>query len=105
MSQTLTNLLAHLVFSTKNRRHIITPEIEPELFAYIGGILKSRGTPSGARESTEGAIERVEEGTAALARSVYDRGSLSSHKTMTRTEVFQLKRYVEAVLAELLQVH
>jgi hypothetical protein len=68
-------------------------------------ILKSRGTPSGARESTEGAIERVEEGTAALARSVYDRGSLSSHKTMTRTEVFQLKRYVEAVLAELLQVH
>jgi hypothetical protein len=68
-------------------------------------ILKSRGIATGARESTEGAVDRVEEGTAALARSVYDRGSLASHVTMTRTEVMQLKRYVEAVLAELLQVH
>jgi hypothetical protein len=68
-------------------------------------ILKSRGTASGARESTEGAVDRVEAGTAALARSVYDRGSLSTHVTVTRTEVSQLKRYVEAVLAELLQVH
>jgi hypothetical protein len=41
MSQTLTSLLPHLVFSTKNRRRIITPEIEPELFAYMGGILKA----------------------------------------------------------------
>ena len=41
MSQTLTSLLAHLVFSTKNRTLIITPEIEPELFAYMGGILKN----------------------------------------------------------------
>jgi putative transposase len=41
MSQTLTSLLAHLVFSTKNRTPIITPEIEPQLFAYIGGILKA----------------------------------------------------------------
>ena len=37
MSQTLTSLLAHLVFSTKNRRPIITPEIEPELFALLAG--------------------------------------------------------------------
>ena len=41
MSETLTSLLAHLVFSTKNRTPLITPEIEPELFAYMGGILKN----------------------------------------------------------------
>jgi putative transposase len=41
MSQTLTSLLVHLIFSTKNRQPIITPEIEPELFAYMGGILKN----------------------------------------------------------------
>jgi REP-associated tyrosine transposase len=41
MSQTLTSLLVHLVFSTKNREQIITPEVEPDLFAYIGGILKN----------------------------------------------------------------
>ncbi|MGQ0761476.1 MAG: IS200/IS605 family transposase [Acidobacteriota bacterium] len=41
MSQTLVSLLAHVVFSTKNREPFITSEIESELFAYIGGILKN----------------------------------------------------------------
>lgn len=41
MAQTLVGLLVHVVFSTKNREPFITPEIEPELFAYIGGILKN----------------------------------------------------------------
>jgi hypothetical protein len=67
-------------------------------------ILKSRGLPHGARASTETAIERVEEATAALARSLYDRGSLSSHVAMTRTEAEQLKRYVDAILGDLLQI-
>ncbi|MGQ0763339.1 MAG: IS200/IS605 family transposase [Acidobacteriota bacterium] len=40
MAQTLVSLMVHLVFSTKNREPFITPEIEPELFAYMGGILK-----------------------------------------------------------------
>jgi hypothetical protein len=67
-------------------------------------ILQARDTPSGARETTEVAIDRVEEATAALARSVYTRGSISSHVTSTRNEVAQLKRYVETVLGDLLQV-
>lgn len=41
MAQTLVSLLVHIIFSTKNRERIITPEIEPELFAYVGGILKN----------------------------------------------------------------
>jgi putative transposase len=41
MAQTLTSLLIHIIFSTKNRLRLITPEIEPDLFAYIGGILKT----------------------------------------------------------------
>ena len=41
MAQTLVNLMVHVIFSTKNRVPLITPEIEPELFAYIGGILKN----------------------------------------------------------------
>ncbi len=41
MSQTLTNLLVHIIFSTRNRARLITPEIEPDLFAYIGGILRN----------------------------------------------------------------
>jgi putative transposase len=41
MAQTLVSLIIHVVFSTKNREQLITPEIEPELFAYMGGILKN----------------------------------------------------------------
>lgn len=41
MAQTLTSLLVHIIFSTKNRVGLITPEVEPDLFAYIGGILKN----------------------------------------------------------------
>jgi REP element-mobilizing transposase RayT len=41
MAQTLISLLVHIIFSTRNRESLITPEIEPELFAYIGGILKN----------------------------------------------------------------
>ena len=44
MAQTLTGLLVHVIFSTKNRECLITPDIEPELFAYIGGILKNNGS-------------------------------------------------------------
>jgi REP-associated tyrosine transposase len=41
MAQTLVSLMVHVIFSTKNREPIITSEIEPELFAYMGGILKN----------------------------------------------------------------
>ena len=41
MPQSLFKILAHIVFSTKNRVEIITPEIEPDLYSFIGGILKN----------------------------------------------------------------
>jgi putative transposase len=40
MSHTYTNLLTHFVFSTKDRSPLITKEISPELFAYLGGLVK-----------------------------------------------------------------
>lgn len=44
MAQTLTKLFVHIVFSTRLRQPLITPEIEPELYAYIGGVCKSNGS-------------------------------------------------------------
>ena len=43
MPQSLSQVLVHLVFSTKNRAPTITPTIRPELHAYIGGILRDIG--------------------------------------------------------------
>jgi hypothetical protein len=36
MAQTLVSLIVHVIFSTKNREALITPEIEPELFRLYG---------------------------------------------------------------------
>lgn len=43
MSQSLVKILAHIVFSTKDRVNLITPEIELKLFAYMSGIFKNNG--------------------------------------------------------------
>jgi putative transposase len=39
MAQTVFSAYFHIVFSTKNRFSFIPPELEAELFAYIGGIV------------------------------------------------------------------
>lgn len=43
MSDSYTNLLYHIVFSTKDRRPLITPQYEIRLYDYIGGTLRSLG--------------------------------------------------------------
>ena len=37
-------ILVHIVFSTKNRVDMITPEIENDLFGYIHGIIENNGS-------------------------------------------------------------
>lgn len=41
MPQSLFKMLVHIVFSTKNRVDLITPEIENDLFGYIHGIVEN----------------------------------------------------------------
>ena len=40
MAQTLFSAYFHIVFSTKNRFDLIHPDVEAELYAYIGGIIR-----------------------------------------------------------------
>jgi putative transposase len=40
MSRTFTNLLTHLVFSTRGREPLIIPELKAELYSYLGGLTK-----------------------------------------------------------------
>ena len=53
MAQTLTRLLVHVVFSTKARRNLIVPAIEPDLHAYLGGICRNRESSALAIGGTE----------------------------------------------------
>jgi hypothetical protein len=68
-------------------------------------VLRRRRLTAGARRAPEEAVTMVEELGAAIARSTYTRGSISAHGSATATEVRQLKMYVDAVLAELLEIH
>ncbi len=43
MPQSLVKILVHIVFSTKERQRIITPQIEPQLYGYISGIITNNG--------------------------------------------------------------
>lgn len=43
MSHTYVSDLVHCVFSTKNRRNIIPPEIQNDLWAFLGGIARNNG--------------------------------------------------------------
>jgi len=40
MPHTSSNLLVHLIFSTKQRHPSIAPETKDDLFAYMGGIIR-----------------------------------------------------------------
>lgn len=40
MPQSLANVLVHAVFSTYERRPLLTPNVRPALYQYTGGILR-----------------------------------------------------------------
>lgn len=46
MSQSLSNILLHIVFSTKNREPLILDEIESRLHQYLQEICKDSGCPA-----------------------------------------------------------
>ena len=41
MAHTFANLLAHVIFSTKDRETLITPKLKAELLPYMGGIMRN----------------------------------------------------------------
>jgi putative transposase len=40
MARTYTNLLFHVIFSTKNRERLIAPDMEERVWSYLGGIAR-----------------------------------------------------------------
>ena len=53
--------------------------------------------------SAEQALLVVEETIAKLARSTYQRGSISTHKATGENEILSVKGYVDALLVDLLR--
>lgn len=67
-------------------------------------ILRARRSSSSAVAVAEASLETVDEAVATLARSTYQRGSVSTHARTTDNEIRNLKRYVDAILGEILEI-
>jgi hypothetical protein len=67
-------------------------------------IFKSRERNTTESAVPENAVNMVEEVIASMTRSTYDRGSLSAHQDRGNKACEQLKRYVDVVLHDLLEL-
>lgn len=70
MPQSLSSILIHLIFSTKNREPFLTPEIERELYPYLASIFKAMKSPALTINGTSDHLHTL----FSLSRVVNDRG-------------------------------
>lgn len=91
MAQTLVSILIHAVFSTKNRRDTITAEVEPELHAYMGGILKHLDSPCLAINGTANHVHLLisQSKNSALSEVMAELKKSSSKWIKTKGEMFR----------------
>lgn len=68
-------------------------------------ILKERKLPKNAVDTPEESLQIIDERIGAFARATLTRSSIDAHVHSERTEVSIVRHYVNAVLADLLEVH
>ena len=66
MPQSLSSILVHVVFSTKNREPFISPAIESELHPYMATIFREHNSPSLIIDGTDNHVHAL----FALARTI-----------------------------------
>lgn len=77
---------------------------KPTMRQKVRFILKARGEGKTGSAVPEDATNAVDAIVSKLTRSVYELGSLAAHVTSERVQVLNLKRYVEAVLHDILEI-
>jgi hypothetical protein len=78
---------------------------KPTMKQKVRFILTARGLSRTASKVSEESVNVVEERFPSLVRAIYNRSSISAHINSAKSEVLQLKNYVNSVLAELLFIH
>ncbi len=67
-------------------------------------ILTSRGRNKTQRDSAEKMLKLIDELSGEVMRAVYNRASLATHIHQSKGEVQKIKRYVDTVLFDLLEI-
>lgn len=76
----------------------------PTMRQKVRFILSSRGKNKTQRALAEKSAEFIVSLSGDIARAVYNRASLSTHLKTTKGEVVQIKRYLDAILFDLLEI-
>lgn len=76
----------------------------PTMKQKVRFVLKSRGRNKSQRDSSEKSVALVDDRIGEVTRAVYDRASVATHVVETRDEVAQIKRYVDTVLFDILEI-
>ena len=93
MAGTYSQILLHTVFSTKMRQSLISSEIQPRLYEYMGGIVRAE---KGVLYAIGGMPDhvhlllrwRTDDAIADLLRTVKSRSSLWVHQTFPQSASF-----------------
>ena len=88
---------------TPQKDHHGRDRTTPTMKQKVRFILKARDRGGSSRGTAETSAETVDAMVADVTRSVYNMGSLSTHVAGERRAVEKLKRYVDAVLHDLLE--
>jgi hypothetical protein len=100
--EVLREVLDH--FAPDNRLPKSPDGRKPTMKAKVRYILRARSMGDTRRGAAESTAEILDDGVPNLARSVYDLGSLDTHVSPNRDEVARLRRYLEALLLDLLEI-
>ena len=76
----------------------------PTMKQKVRYILSSRNKNKTQRAAAESTVQLIETISGNIARAVYNRASLSTHVETTKEEVMQLKRYLDALFFDLLEI-
>ncbi len=79
-------------------------QTKPTMKQKVRFVLSSRGLKRTQQEPSEKSASLVEEMSGEVARAVYNRASLATHVQESKREVEQIKRYVDTVLFDLLEI-
>lgn len=77
---------------------------KPTMKQKVMHILKNREFSKDAITAPSSTAGIIDESVARLARGTYTRGSISAHTTTDIKEIVQLKRYLDSILTELLEI-
>lgn len=94
MSGTYTKLHYHILFSTKGRRAMLKPEIQPRVHEYLGGLVRGEGGTAiqigGMPDHVHLLVRwRTDESIAWLLRQIKSNSSRWIHETFPDLSTFQ----------------